>query len=145
MQQTRSWFQSGSLAQSFLTALAIGAAVASLTLPPIHRQRLYTGTLQLVVTTFLVTMVLEQRRKRTIRRTLDLAFLNHHVRNALAQISMSEYVSDIEQHKQLLDAAVSRISETLFRVANSTDLTGLSLEHDLSGVGLIKESEEREK
>jgi hypothetical protein len=41
--------------------------------------------------------------------------------------------------------AVSRISEALFRVGNSADLTGLSLEVDFAGAGLTHEGEEREK
>jgi hypothetical protein len=41
--------------------------------------------------------------------------------------------------------AVGRISETLFRIANSTDLTGLSLEVDLQGMRLTHEGEAREQ
>jgi len=41
--------------------------------------------------------------------------------------------------------AIARVSETLFRVANSADLTGLSLEVDLFGKELAHEGEEREK
>ena len=41
--------------------------------------------------------------------------------------------------------AAERISEALFRVANSADMTGLSLEVDLSGVALTRGGGAREK
>jgi hypothetical protein len=93
----------------------------------------------------LATLALEQARKRSIRRTLELAFLNHHIRNSLTQMSMAEYVADPQQHERLVREAVGRISETLFRIANSADLTGLSLEVDLRGTQLIYEGEAREQ
>ena len=95
--------------------------------------------------TFLVTLVLEQRRKRSIRRTLELAFLNHHIRNAITQITMASNVPEREEQQRFMRQAAERISETLFRVANSKDLTGLSLEVDLAGVALTREGADREK
>jgi hypothetical protein len=83
------------------------------------------GLLQMLIVTVLVTIVLEQRRKRAIRRTLELAFLNHHVRNALTQMGMISYIADPEKREHLLQDAVARVSEVLFRIANSVDLTGL--------------------
>ena len=71
-----------------------------------------------------MTIVLEQRRKRAIRRTLELAFLNHHVRNALTQMSMVSYIADPEKREHLL---------------------GLSLEVDLAGVELAHAGEAREQ
>ena len=44
-----------------------------------------------------------------------------------------------------LQDAASRVSEVLFRIANSTDLTGLSLEVDLAGVELAHGAEAREQ
>ena len=41
--------------------------------------------------------------------------------------------------------AVGRTSEALFRIANSADLTGLSLEVDLKGMQLTHEGEAREQ
>jgi hypothetical protein len=87
----------------------------------------------------------EQRRERAIRRILELAFLNHHVRNALTQMSMVSYIADPEKQERLLQDAASRVSEVLFRIANSADLTGLSLEVDLAGVELAHEGEAREQ
>jgi hypothetical protein len=98
----------------------------------------------MLIVTVLVTIVLEQRRKRAIRRTLELAFLNHHVRNALTQMSMVSYIGDPEKREHLLQDA-ARVSEVLFRIANSVDLTGLSLEVDLGGVELAHAGEAREQ
>jgi len=98
-----------------------------------------------LVVIFLATIALEQARKRSIRRTLELAFLNHHVRNALTQMIMASNVTDAGEQDRYMREAVSRISEALFRVANSVDLTGLSLEVDLGGAELAHEGEEREK
>jgi hypothetical protein len=44
-----------------------------------------------------------------------------------------------------LQDAASRASEVLFRIANSTDLTGLSLEVDLAGVKLVHAGQAREQ
>jgi hypothetical protein len=41
------------------------------------------GVLEATIVAILVTIVIEERRKRAIRRTLELAFLNHHIRNAI--------------------------------------------------------------
>jgi hypothetical protein len=92
----------------------------------------------------LATIALEQARKRSIRRTLERAFLNHHIRNALTQMMMASNLADAGKQDQFMRAGVSRISEALFRIANSEDLTGLSLEVDLGGTGLAQEGEERE-
>jgi hypothetical protein len=67
---------------------------------------------------------------------LELAFLHHHVRNALTQMSMVSYIADAGKREHLLQDAAARVSEVLFRIANSADLTGLSLEVDLGGVEL---------
>jgi hypothetical protein len=57
---------------------------------------------------------------------------------------MLQYVTDPQQHERLVGEAVGRISEALFRIANSADLTGLSLEVDLKGLQLAHEGEARE-
>ena len=98
-----------------------------------------------LVVVCLATIALEQARKRSIRRTLELSFLNHHVRNALTQMIMASNLTDAGKQERFVREAVSRISEALFRVANSVDLTGLSLEVDLGGAELAQEGEEREK
>ena len=147
-------FKSASLFQSLTTAATIGIFVGSvgvaLNTVWFYRQTSWhvtatvEGLVQTLIVTVLVTIVLEQRRKRAIRRTLELAFLNHHVRNALTQMSMVSYIADPEKQERLLQDAAARISEVLFRIANSTDLTGLSLEVDLAGVELAHAGEARE-
>ncbi len=148
-------FRSGSLLQSLITATVVGVLVASVGIALValahYRQTpWYTaaaigGVAQVLMLTFLVTLVLEQRRKRSIRRTLELAFLNHHIRNAITQITMASNVAEHEEQQRFMREAAGRISEALFRVANSKDLTGLSLEVDLTGVVLTREGTDREK
>jgi len=148
-------YSSGSLLQSLATALVLGTLAALIGIAvsaALYYRHLawYIGAAAgplaaTLVVMCLATIALEQARKRSIRRTLELAFLNHHVRNALTQMNMAEYVADPEQHERLVREAVGRISETLFRIANSADLTGLSLEVDLRGAQLIHEGEAREQ
>jgi hypothetical protein len=97
------------------------------------------------VVTALVTVVIEGRRKRAIRRTLELAFLNHHVRNAITQMSMLQHIADPVLQERYVRESVERISEVLFRIANSRDLTGLSLEVDLQGLQLTHQGAAREQ
>jgi hypothetical protein len=148
-------FGSGSLFQSLTTAGTIGVLVAVIgfalnALWHYRQSAWYLGAtfqsmLQLLIVTFLVTIVLEQRRKRSIRHTLELAFLNHHIRNAITQMASVSYIENPEKQERLMFEAAGRISEALFRVANSADLTGLSLEVDLSGVELARGGGAREK
>ena len=148
-------FSSASLFQSLITASVIGVVVAVIGVA-LNALRFYgnawwyvsatTGAVvEMVIVTALVTNVIEQRRKRAIRRTLELAFLNHHIRNAITQMVMAQYVADPQQHGRVLREAFSRISQTLFRIADAQDLTGLSLEVDLQGIHLTHEGEAREQ
>ena len=148
-------FTSASLFQSLITASVIGVVVAFIGVA-LNAVRWLGNTswyvrattaavVEMVIVTALVTIVLEQRRERAIRRTLELAFLNHHIRNAITQMGMLQYVTDPQQHERLVGEAVGRISEALFRIANSADLTGLSLEVDLKGIQLTHEGEAREQ
>jgi hypothetical protein len=84
-------FSSGSLFQSLITASVIGilVAVIAVALNSVrwHGSAWYVSTtaaalLEGIVVTALVTIVIQGRRKRAIRRTLELAFLNHHIRNS---------------------------------------------------------------
>lgn len=153
--QSKILFGSSSLFQSLTTAAVIGilVAVIGFAFSGLWHYRQFTwywvaifrSMLQLLIVTFLVTIVLEQRRKRSIRHTLELAFLNHHIRNAITQMTSASYIENPEKQERLMFEAAGRISETLFRVANSADLTGLSLEVDLSGVELTRGGGAREK
>jgi hypothetical protein len=91
------------------------------------------------------TIALEQARKRSIRRTLEIAFLNHHVHNAMTQMIMASNLTEADKQDRYMWEAVSRISEALLRVANNADPTRLSLDVDLGGTELTREREERER
>ena len=148
-------FSSASLFQSLITAIIVGVVVALVGVViikvsqtgqiPWYILASVEGIVQLLIVTVLLTILLEQRRKRCIRRTLELAFLNHHIRNAMTQMTMASNAADPEEQQRFMRDATARVSETLFRVANSADLTGLSLEVDLFGKELAHEGEEREK
>jgi hypothetical protein len=148
-------YSSGSFLQSLATALVLGtmAAVIALAVSAALYYRhaawyvvAVAGPLtDTLVVVCLATIALEQARKRSIRRTLELSFLNHHVRNALTQVIMASNLPDAGKQERYMRAAVSRISEALFRVANSADLTGLSLEVDLAGAELTQKGEARER
>jgi len=98
-----------------------------------------------LVVIFLATIALEQERKRSNRKTAEIAFLNHHIHNALTQMIMASELTDADKQDRYMREAVSRISEALFRVAHHADPTGLSLEVDLGGTELARQREERER
>jgi hypothetical protein len=56
-----------------------------------------------------------------------------------------QYIAAPEKQERLLQDAAARVSEVLFRIASSTDLTGVSLEVDLAGVELAHAGEAREQ
>ncbi|MFZ1050374.1 MAG: hypothetical protein WBP65_04725 [Candidatus Sulfotelmatobacter sp.] len=97
----------------------------------------------MVIVTFLLMIVLEQRRKRLIQHAQELTFLNHHIWNAITQMTMASYFTDADEQQRIRCEAVERISGALRRVANSADLNGISLEVDLTGVELTREAEKR--
>lgn len=147
-------FASGSLFQSLTTASAVGIIVAftgvALNSVRWHGNAWYVSAMvativEGAIVTVLVTIVIEGRRKRAIRRTLELAFLNHHIRNAITQMSMVQHIADPVLQERYVRESVERISEALFRIANSKDLTGLSLEVDLQGVQLTHQGAAREQ
>src|SRR5256886_6886696 len=130
-------FASASLFQSLITAAVIGIVVAfiGVALNAVRWQgntswyvSATTGAVvEMVVVTALVTMVIEGRRKRAIRRTLELAFLNHHIHNTITQMSMAHYVAGTHRHEHLSPEAGCRISGHLFRITFNGGLSGLSL------------------
>jgi hypothetical protein len=153
--KTHNGFRSSSLLQSLVTATIVGGVVASVGIglfalsgylqTPWHTAAAVGGVGQVLIVSFLITLVLEQRRRRTIRQTLEHAFLNHHIRNAITQMTLTSYVADTEKQQRLMRDAAERVSQALFRVANSSDLTGLSLEVDLTGMELTRERTAPEK
>jgi hypothetical protein len=147
-------YSSASFLQSLSTALVLGTIAALMGVAAsaalyyrhvVWYISLAAGPLvDTLVVIRLATIALEQARKRSIRRTLELSFLNHHLRNALTQIMVVPNLTDADRQDRFIREAISRISGALFRVANSADLAGLSLEVDLRGTELTHEGEERE-
>lgn len=122
-------FGSMSFGHSVVAAVTIGAIVAAVAviLDATWTQRatvwyvraMVVGGLQLLLVSVLVTAVLEQRRKRLVRRTLELAFLNHNIRNALVQVQLADHIPDGDRRHQLLTEAIERVSSTLTRITMS--------------------------
>jgi hypothetical protein len=149
----RSRFRSASLFDSLIIATVVGALVASVGIAlfalsrylqiPWHIAAAIGGVGQVVIVTFLLMIVLEQRRKRSIRQARELAFLSHHIWNAITQMTMASYLADPDKQQRIRCEAVERISGALRRVANSADLNGLSLEVDLTGVELTRAADKR--
>jgi len=147
--QWRSRFRSASLLHSLILATVVGVLVASVGIAlfalsrylqtPWHIAAATGGIGQVAIVTVLLMIVLEQRRKRSIRQTQELIFLNHHIRNAITQMTMASYLADPNKQQRIRSEAVERISGALRRVANSADLNGLSLEVDLTGAELTQE------
>jgi hypothetical protein len=147
-------YNSASFLQSLATASTLGivaallATAAGVTMHnghvPWYVNLSIVAAVETLVAIFLMTITIERTRKRSIRRTLELAFLNHHVNNALTQIAMASNVTDIAKHDLYLKEAISRISEALFRSRNQSDLATLSLDVDLGGKNLNRAREDRE-
>jgi hypothetical protein len=61
----------------------------------------------------LVFIYLEERRRRTTNRMEEIAFLNHHIRNALTAINLSSYAEDDSMRLKIVADASQRIETTL--------------------------------
>jgi hypothetical protein len=153
--QRRFWFRSASLSHSLTMAAVVGVVVASVGIAlfalsrylqiPWHVAAATGGIGQVVIVSVLLLIVLEQRRKRLIRQAQEFIFLNHHIRNAITQMTMASYLTDPSKQQRIRSEALERISGALRRVANSVDLDGLSLEIDLTGAELIQEGADGEE
>jgi len=145
--------RSSSFLQSLTTALLLGATAALMGMAgsvALYYRHLtwYVSAgagplVDTLVVVCLATMALEQSRKRSIRRTLELSFLNHHIHNAMTQMIMASELTDAQKQDRYMREAISRISEALFRVGNSAEISELSLEMDPTGAELIRTREER--
>jgi hypothetical protein len=148
-------FGSASLSHSLIMATVVGAVVASVGIALFALSRYLQipwqiaaaagGIGQVAIVTVLLLIVLEQRRKRLIRLAQEFTFLNHHIRNAITQLTMASYLADLDKQQRIRSAALERISGALRRIANSADLNGLSLEVDLTGAELSQEGADREE
>jgi hypothetical protein len=146
-------FRSTSLVDSQMIATGVGMLVASVGIAlfalsrylqiPWHLAAATGGVGQVVIVSFLLMIVLEQRRKQSIRQARELTFLNHHIWNAITQMTMASYLTDADKQQRIKCEAVERISGALRRVANSADLNGLALEVDLTGAELTREADKK--
>ena len=151
--QWRSWFRSTSLFHSLIMATVVGMIVAAVGIGlfalsrklqiPWHIAAATGGIGQVVIVSVLLLIVLEQRRKRSIRLAQEFTFLNHHIRNAITEITMASYLADLDKQQRIRSEALERISGALRRIANGADLDGLSLEVDLAGAELAREEADR--
>ena len=149
----RTRFCSVSLFQSLVIATVVGILVASVGIALFALSRyLQTpwpiaaaagGVGQAVIVSFLLAIVLEQRRKRLVRHVQELAFLNHHIWNAITQMNLASSFTDPDKQQRIRCEAVERISGALRRVADSAELNGLSLDVDLAGMELIRQGADR--
>jgi len=153
--QWRTRFCSVSLFHSLVIATMVGVLIASVGIALFALSRyLQTpwpiaaaagGIGQVVIVSLLLVIVLEQRRKRLLRHVQELAFLNHHIWNAITQMNLASSFADPDQQQRIRGEAVERISGALRRVADSADLDGLSLDVDLAGLELIRQGADREQ
>ena len=144
-------FRLASLFDSLIIATVVGVLVASVGIAlfalsrfqqiPWHIAAVIGGVGQVVIVTVLLTIVFEQYRKRSIRKARELTFLNHHIRNAITEMTMASYLADPDTQQRIRCEAVERISGALRRVANSADLNESSLEVGLTGVALTREAD----
>ncbi len=113
----RSRFRSASLFDSLIIATVVGALVASVGIAlfalsrylqiPWHIAAAIGGVGQVVIVTFLLMIVLEQRRKRSIRQARELTFLNHHIWNAITQMTMASYLADPDKQQRIISGGWS--------------------------------------
>ncbi len=151
--QGRFRFRSYSFFDSLIMATLVGVIVASVGIAlfalsrylqiPWHIAAATGGLGQLVIVSVLLLIVLEQRRRKTIRQAQEFTFLNHHIRNAITQLTMSSYLDDMDKQQRIRSEALERISGALRRIVNAADLNGLSLESDLTGTDLAHEGADR--
>jgi hypothetical protein len=148
-------FRSASRFRSLTIAIVVGVLVASVGVAlfalsrylqiPWHIAAATGGVGQVAIVTLLLLIVLEQRRKRLIQHAQELTFLNHHIWNAITQMTMASYLADADKQQRIRCEAVERISGALRRVADSADLNELSLEVDLPGVELARQGADGEE
>ena len=148
-------FSPASFFSSLTLAALVGVAVASVGIVlfalsrslsvPWHIAAAAGGVGQVVIVSVLVMLVLEQRRKNSLRQAQEFTFLSHHIRNALTQLTLASHISDVEKQQRIRTEALERISGALRRVVCGADLRRLSLNEDLDGKELRQQTEEEEK
>ncbi|SRR6266567_960814 len=76
-------------------------------------QNIFTGSAAFV----LVFVYFEERRLRYSNRMEEIAFLNHHIRNALTAINLSRYAGDDSMRLEIVSDASQRIERTLRKIS----------------------------
>lgn len=77
--------------------------------------------------------------ERSIRLAQEFAFLNHHTRNAITQMTMASYLEDLDKPQRIRTEVWERICGALRRIARSAELNALSLECNLLAAELAQE------
>jgi hypothetical protein len=88
-------------------------------------QNVFTGS----VAFGLVFIYMEERRLRYTNRMEEIAFLNHHIRNALTAINLSSYAGDDSLRLEIVSDASRRIESTLRKISEQEHV---SLDPDTS-------------
>lgn len=77
------------------------------------------------------------REERMQRRMREVAYLNHHIRNAMQTIELvSVGMADTQQRLALINLSVRRVTETLSRISRETDELDLERGTDLEYANL---------
>ena len=72
------------------------------------------------------------REGRMQRRMREIAYLNHHIRNAMQTIELvSVGIADAQQRMELINVSVRRVTKTLSRISRETDELNLEFSPDL--------------
>ena len=93
---------------------------------PWYMERLLENALEGIVVGFIVFWLGSMRKKRMERRMREIAFLNHHIRNAMQAIAFAATgISDAEE-REAVEASVRRVVETLSKINRETNELTLS-------------------
>lgn len=65
---------------------------------------------------------LEERRRHAEQRVEELAYLNHHIRNALTAIKLARYAPDEDMKLQIISDASDRIEMTIRRMSQQENV-----------------------
>ncbi len=85
-------------------------------------QRLIENTIEGLLFTVLVWIVLSARDRRLQRRFKEVGYLNHHIRNSLTVIEMAEgYVAEASERLEMVKQASSRIRRCIEKISREED------------------------
>ncbi len=99
-----------------LTGDALELWMHDLGLTP-FRQFIFENILTGILAGAFIFFFLEERRRNTAKRVEEIAFLNHHIRNALTAINLSRYAGDDSLRLNMVADASQRIEATLRKIS----------------------------